>query len=145
MPPKSARARRAPNREPTSLAIPTPPLIETAIPIDPWLLSLANAGNTLDASNTPANSESDLLANDEAFIDEESQQDVQLEPELDTQPEPETQLIGANTSQSTKVPFAWTFIMEQMLFNELLEQANNGKRADNGFKKEAWTAACIAV
>jgi hypothetical protein len=27
----------------------------------------------------------------------------------------------------------------------LLEQANNGKRADNGFKIEAWTAACIAV
>jgi hypothetical protein len=35
--------------------------------------------------------------------------------------------------------------MEQMLFNKLLSQANNGKRADNGFKKEAWAAACIAV
>jgi hypothetical protein len=35
--------------------------------------------------------------------------------------------------------------MEQTLFNKLLNQANNGKRADNGFKKEAWAAACVAV
>ena len=36
--------------------------------------------------------------------------------------------------------------MEQTLFNELLHQANDlGKRADNGFKKEAWTEACRAV
>jgi hypothetical protein len=35
--------------------------------------------------------------------------------------------------------------MERALFNELLEQANSGKRADNGFKKEAWTLACAAV
>jgi Myb/SANT-like DNA-binding domain len=35
--------------------------------------------------------------------------------------------------------------MEQTLFNKLLKQANNGKRADNGFKKEAWTRACAVV
>jgi hypothetical protein len=90
MPPKSsARARKAANRQPTSLAILTPPAIKTTILIDPQLLALANAGNTLDASNpldtgnTPTNSEGDLLANDEAFINEESQQDVQPEPEPD--------------------------------------------------------------
>jgi hypothetical protein len=48
-------------------------------------------------------------------------------------------------SQFAKSAFVWTFTMEQTLFNELLEQANNGKRADNGFKKEAWTGACAAV
>jgi hypothetical protein len=35
--------------------------------------------------------------------------------------------------------------MEQSLFQELLNQANNGKRADSGFKKETWIAACEAV
>jgi hypothetical protein len=35
--------------------------------------------------------------------------------------------------------------MEKALFNELLEQANTRKRADNGFKKEAWTTSCAAV
>jgi Myb/SANT-like DNA-binding domain len=39
----------------------------------------------------------------------------------------------------------WSLGIEKGLFNELLEQANNGKRADNGFKKEAWEAACKAV
>jgi hypothetical protein len=39
----------------------------------------------------------------------------------------------------------WSLEMEKGLFNELLEQANNGKRADNSFKKEAWEAACKAV
>src|SRR4030088_2946248 len=35
--------------------------------------------------------------------------------------------------------------MEEALFQELLNQANNGKRADSGFKKEAWVVACEAV
>jgi hypothetical protein len=35
--------------------------------------------------------------------------------------------------------------MEQSLFQELLNQANNGKRADSEFKREAWIAACEAV
>jgi hypothetical protein len=35
--------------------------------------------------------------------------------------------------------------MEKLLFHTLLEQVNNGKRADSGFKREAWIACCLAI
>jgi hypothetical protein len=35
--------------------------------------------------------------------------------------------------------------MEALLFHTLVEQVNIGKRADSGFKKEAWLACCIAI
>ena len=39
----------------------------------------------------------------------------------------------------------WTGEMERTLLDVLLNQVNNGKRADNGFKKEVWSAAEAAV
>ena len=39
----------------------------------------------------------------------------------------------------------WTAIMIQTLFSELLEQAQDGKRADSGFKKEAWESVLKEV
>ena len=39
----------------------------------------------------------------------------------------------------------WTAIMIQTLFSELLEQAQDGKRADSGFKKEAWESVLREV
>jgi hypothetical protein len=39
----------------------------------------------------------------------------------------------------------WTALMEQTLFTELLDQALDGKRADNGFKKEAWESVLREV
>ena len=39
----------------------------------------------------------------------------------------------------------WTAIMIQTLFSELLEQAQDGKRADSGFKKEAWDSVLKEV
>jgi hypothetical protein len=35
--------------------------------------------------------------------------------------------------------------MEALLFHTLVEQVNIGKRADSGFKKEAWLACYIAI
>ena len=35
--------------------------------------------------------------------------------------------------------------MEAILFHTLLEQVDLGKRADSGFKKEAWVACCNAI
>ena len=35
--------------------------------------------------------------------------------------------------------------MEEILFHTLLEQVNNGKRADSGFKLEAWTTCVQAI
>jgi hypothetical protein len=39
----------------------------------------------------------------------------------------------------------WTFEMEETLFLTLLEQVDIRKRADSGFKKEAWIACCNAI
>ena len=46
---------------------------------------------------------------------------------------------------SSRLPFRWTFEMEEILFLTLLEQVDIGKRADSGFKKEAWIACCNAI
>ena len=35
--------------------------------------------------------------------------------------------------------------MEETLFLTLLKQVDIRKRADSGFKKEAWTACCVAI
>jgi hypothetical protein len=35
--------------------------------------------------------------------------------------------------------------MEELLFHTLVEQVNIRKRADSGFKKEAWIACCTAL
>jgi Myb/SANT-like DNA-binding domain len=39
----------------------------------------------------------------------------------------------------------WTFKMEEILLGTLVEEVNSGKRADSGFKSEAWTACCTAI
>jgi Myb/SANT-like DNA-binding domain len=40
---------------------------------------------------------------------------------------------------------AWTYTMEEALFTTLLEKVRSGKRADSGFKYEAWIDALEAV
>lgn len=39
----------------------------------------------------------------------------------------------------------WTLEQDECLIDVLLEQVRKGRRADSGFKKEAWTAAVAAV
>ena len=39
---------------------------------------------------------------------------------------------------TTPVRVSWTSEIEEALLETLLEQARAGKRADSGFKKEAW-------
>ncbi|MCJ1235416.1 hypothetical protein MMC14_003384 [Varicellaria rhodocarpa] len=41
--------------------------------------------------------------------------------------------------------FNWTLCQEEVLFRTLIEQLEAGKRADNGFKAEAWAAVVEAV
>jgi Myb/SANT-like DNA-binding domain len=56
-----------------------------------------------------------------------------------------TPLTPASVEKEKENKIRWNKRMEEVLFLELLEQANNGKSADNGFKKEAWVAALDAV
>ena len=39
----------------------------------------------------------------------------------------------------------WTPEMQEALLNTLLDQCRVSKRADSGFKKEAWSAVLVAV
>jgi hypothetical protein len=39
---------------------------------------------------------------------------------------------------TTPVQLSWTLEMKEALLETLLEQSRAGKRADSGFKKEAW-------
>jgi hypothetical protein len=39
---------------------------------------------------------------------------------------------------TTAVQLSWTLEMKEALLETLLEQSRAGKRADSGFKKEAW-------
>jgi hypothetical protein len=43
------------------------------------------------------------------------------------------------------VRLTWTYSMEDALFTTLLDQVRSGKRADSGFKQEAWVHALEAV
>lgn len=51
--------------------------------------------------------------------------------------------IREETSGSTKV--IWTYAMEDGLFTTLLDKVRSGKRADSGFKQEAWVDALGVV
>jgi hypothetical protein len=67
--------------------------------------------------------------------------------ELEGLPTPST-LGDLDTSQGTSVPktsMKWTPWMNEVLLTTLLHQCHLGKRADSGFKKEAWTAVTVAV
>ncbi|KAK9342185.1 hypothetical protein V1522DRAFT_461035 [Lipomyces starkeyi] len=59
---------------------------------------------------------------------------------------PESTEVGPiKTGQKTEVQgpsrLAWTSTMEEGLFRTLLDKVRNGKRADSGFKQEAWVDA----
>ena len=46
--------------------------------------------------------------------------------------------IGQKAEVQALSRLPWTFDMEQALFVTLLDQARRGKKADSGFKSEAW-------
>jgi hypothetical protein len=48
-----------------------------------------------------------------------------------------TPLTNTPIEKEKEIKIRWNKRMEEALFLELLEQVNNGKSADNGFKKEA--------
>jgi hypothetical protein len=84
--------------------------------------------------------------------------ELPIDPELLLSPESHTELpesqppppsldVPPSTPSLDDQPdrIEWTAIMIQTLFSELLEQAQDGKRADSGFKKEAWESVLREV
>jgi len=149
---KPARVRKAANRNPTSLALPVPDPIPDPTPdpigpqIDPRLTNInSTVDSTIDIADVVVYSPfSDAYATPPPIPGpiRKSTQSLPIEAVAidDSQPAHTIQAL-----QPTKKAFAWSFLIEQTLFAELLNQANNGKRANSGFKKEAWVAACVAV
>jgi hypothetical protein len=147
---KPTRVRKVANRNPTSLALPAPiPIPDVPVDpidqIDPQLTNIdVNVDTAVDvvyspfsdacvtppSIPSPIRSLSQSSSPTPANTLPESSEAVVIED--DPQPANTTQVL-----QATKKGFTWSFIMEQTLFNKLLSQANNRKRANNGFKKEA--------
>jgi hypothetical protein len=51
-----------------------------------------------------------------------------------------------DTTTLSKLPkVQWNTQMIEVMIEELLHQVELGKRADSGFKKEAWVAVCTMV
>jgi hypothetical protein len=173
MPPKSTRIRKPSNRVPTSLAAvvatssPDPLLQSHTVDtsqIDPWLLELNVGLNpTQDALNTiePHAFDSIELSFEpdetldtinvihspfsDGFIDAESIRDSRTPP---LQNFTQSSNLDNNTIRrisGDKKSVTWSDQMEAAMFHELINQANNGKRADSGLKREAWVAACTVV
>ena len=153
---KSNRIKKPANREPTSLAIPTS--IRTQVPpsspnqlqdvIDPRLLEHDAQLPNKAIINTVKQPELDLIELDStkfASLNDDLSSNTQTrEFSQSTTPgyNPST-----NDSQVTKgldnkgKTFLWTFVIEEAMFNKLVQQVVDlSKQADNEFKKEAWTA-----
>jgi hypothetical protein len=106
----------------------------------------------LDAqSNTQLNTQSNTQSNTQLNTPNPTLDptlNATLEATLDATPDP---ALILDESQHQTVPvgrkasFSWTNLMEETLFNELHKQDRLGKRADIGFKLEAWTVVRDAV
>lgn len=63
-------------------------------------------------------------------------------------PEEDTWSESDYNRRTTRVPSVvtiWTPVMEEALCNELIQQVEQGKQADSGYKKEAWAAVIARV
>ena len=56
-----------------------------------------------------------------------------------------TRLVEKLTEMQIKKSLKWTPAMEAALFDTLLQQQSKGKRADSGWKAEAWIAVRSAI
>jgi hypothetical protein len=149
--PRAARVRRAPNREPVSLAaaIPISNVVEAIDTVDPVAAVDAHIDPALTnddpySTPTPPISKEYPLPND---ADNEyiyplppiPSREITWSPTPPPLPLPllPIETVVINDDLQPQLPFKWTLEMEKLLFYTLLEQADNGKRADSGFKKEA--------
>jgi hypothetical protein len=134
---RPTRRKRAPHREPTSLAIEAPTTAFEAIDtsqIDPNLLDI----------DLPPHSSPDTEPFDS--FDPDNTQYPLLESDADSASAFDTIDTGALLPVSIARPFTnWTVEMEAVMYSTLCIQVQLGKRADSGFKKEAWQAVCEAI
>ena len=162
---RTAHIRRAPNREPTSLAATITALHENeAIDVVETSTSNANIDPALtnhDIDPPPPPELLDCLdTNYDTYLStdfeyplpplpESQNREISWSPTPPLAPRPQ---LATQTAPpfiiddlQPQVGLRWTFEMEETLFLTLVEQVGLGKRADSGFKKEAWIACCNAI
>lgn len=168
--PRTQRIRKAPNRVPVSLAAVATPseenevittievslednpsfAIDPSLTLDPSLADDDTSSTTILGYDSYSTIDLDLnypLLPDIPDEDQQSLSTWSISPppaQLPAQPpaQPPVQL-PAKLAPTSHI--RWTLEMESVLFATLLEQVDIGKRADSGFKKEAWVAVCSAI
>jgi hypothetical protein len=159
---KQKRAARALNREPIStIVVAIPLLAPTPIPvpnlsqIDPCILRASSVASTrqfspfsdhesiIDTQYLPLPlSPTYAISSAEDYLDSDIPRPVATALATTT-----TLAISTdNTTTLSKLPkVQWNTQMIGVMIEELLHQVELGKRADSGFKKEAWAAVCAMV
>jgi len=144
MAPRTTRNRRPPNREPTSLAAVIITSNSEAIDTVGALLNtnIDPALQTYESNHPlPLTYESDYPLPPTYEIDDPPSPALPRSPEVSwpstphrlASPSPLPLISDIQPGKSLR----WTFEMEEILFRTLLEQVDNGKRAENGFKSDA--------
>jgi hypothetical protein len=64
---------------------------------------------------------------------------------LDPTPDPDDNQSQFALKRTKKASLVWTDLIEETLFNELYKQDHLGKRANIGFKSEAWVVVQDAI
>jgi hypothetical protein len=134
----SSRTKRAPNREPTSLARGSH--IQDS-QIDPELLSQVPESLPL-TPQAPGPQASNLYApasQNRSSQALDSQASSSQGPDSSQTPAPDSQASSRTPYSQAPDSNKWTPELEKLMLDELVHQVVDlGKRADSGFKKEAW-------
>ena len=88
----------------------------------------------LNALQSPSSQPFEHELNSQQSIHTELDSQQSIHTKLDSRQSINTKQI--QVANKAKV-FAWTFAIEEAMFNKLVHQVELGKRADSGFKKEA--------
>jgi hypothetical protein len=159
---RQKRATRAPNREPTSVVLvaiplpaPTPIPLPDLLQIDPRILRANSVASNRQFSpfsdyesiidtQYPSLPPSPTYATVEDCLDSDI---LRLVAPATTPAISTTEIVAIDdTTTLSKLPkVQWNTQMVEVMIEELLHQVELGKRADSGFKKEAWVAVCAMV
>jgi hypothetical protein len=165
---RQKRATKAPNREPMSAivaAIPSPAPTPIPLPdlsqIDPCILRansvtsnrqfspFSDHESIIDTQYLPLPpSPTYTIISDEDCLNGDIPRLPATATATTTTPAISTAKIVAtdDTTTLSKLPkIQWNIQMIEVIIEELLHQVELGKRADSGFKKEAWVAVCTIV
>ena len=163
MPLKSTRYRRPSNREPTSLAITPTPIPLSSLDqlqlqsIDLRLLDTTKQSELDTIEYRYPSPPQPTLDSPQASLSSSQLELEQGQPTREvswpasdygriTTTDDITGLAVANDAiLAVNGKAGWTSVMEEALVNELVQQVEQGKRTNSGFKKEAWTIAITQV